>query len=102
MTAGSLLGALLLAAWSQVDWSQVDSLWQLYAVRIGIGAASSPRPDAAPSPPPRSWTPRHAQCHSASATTMPKNAAPRPATMLAATLSTAYAWIRTSSNRRVS
>jgi predicted MFS family arabinose efflux permease len=36
MTGGSLAGALLLAA-----WSQVDSLWQLYAVQIGIGAASA-------------------------------------------------------------
>jgi predicted MFS family arabinose efflux permease len=34
MTAGSLLGALLLVA-----WSQVDSLWQLYAVQAGLGAA---------------------------------------------------------------
>ena len=36
MTAGSLLGVLMLLA-----WSQVDSLWQLYAVQIGIGAASA-------------------------------------------------------------
>ena len=36
MTVGSLAGALLLVA-----WSQVDSLWQLYAVQIGIGAASA-------------------------------------------------------------
>lgn len=36
MTAGSLLGALLLVA-----WSQVDSLWQLYAVQIGLGAAGA-------------------------------------------------------------
>jgi MFS family permease len=36
MTVGSLAGALLLLA-----WSQVDSLWQLYAVQIGIGAASA-------------------------------------------------------------
>jgi MFS family permease len=36
MTAGSLLGALLLAA-----WSNVDSVAQLYAVQIGIGAASA-------------------------------------------------------------
>jgi predicted MFS family arabinose efflux permease len=34
MTAGSLAGAILLVA-----WSQVHSLWQLYAVQIGIGAA---------------------------------------------------------------
>jgi predicted MFS family arabinose efflux permease len=36
MTAGSLLGALLLAA-----WSQVVSLWQLYAVQIGLGVAGA-------------------------------------------------------------
>jgi MFS family permease len=36
MTAGSLLGALLLAA-----WSQVDTLWQLYAVQIGLGLAGA-------------------------------------------------------------
>ncbi|MFF5085397.1 MFS transporter [Actinoplanes sp. NPDC000266] len=36
MTAGSAAGALLLVA-----WSQVSSLWQLYAVQIGIGAAAS-------------------------------------------------------------
>jgi MFS family permease len=36
MTAGSLLGALLLVA-----WSQVDNLWQLYAVQVGIGVASA-------------------------------------------------------------
>ncbi|MEU8231104.1 MFS transporter [Actinoplanes sp. NPDC048967] len=36
MTAGSLLGALLLVA-----WSQVDSLWQLYAVQVGLGAAGA-------------------------------------------------------------
>jgi MFS family permease len=36
MTAGSALGAVLLAA-----WSQVDSLWQLYAVQIGIGIATA-------------------------------------------------------------
>ena len=36
MTLGSLAGALLLVA-----WSQIDSLWQLYAVQIGIGAASA-------------------------------------------------------------
>jgi MFS family permease len=36
MTVGSLAGALLLLA-----WSQVDSLWQLYAVQVGIGAASA-------------------------------------------------------------
>jgi predicted MFS family arabinose efflux permease len=36
MTGGSALGALLLAA-----WSQVDSLWQMYAVQIGIGAAGA-------------------------------------------------------------
>jgi predicted MFS family arabinose efflux permease len=36
MTGGSLLGVLMLVA-----WSQVDSLWQLYAVQIGIGVASA-------------------------------------------------------------
>ncbi|MEU8815276.1 MFS transporter [Actinoplanes sp. NPDC048796] len=36
MTAGSTAGTLLLAA-----WSQVDGLWQLYAVQIGIGIASA-------------------------------------------------------------
>jgi MFS family permease len=36
MTGGSLLGAGLLAA-----WSQVDTLWQLYVVQIGIGIASA-------------------------------------------------------------
>jgi predicted MFS family arabinose efflux permease len=36
MTAGSLAGTLLLVA-----WSHVGSLWQLYAVQIGIGAASA-------------------------------------------------------------
>jgi MFS family permease len=36
MTAGSLLGALLLAA-----WSRVHTLGQLYAVQIGIGVAAS-------------------------------------------------------------
>jgi MFS family permease len=36
MTGGSLLGAVLLAA-----WSQVHALWQLYLVQIGIGAASA-------------------------------------------------------------
>ena len=36
MTAGSLLGALLLVA-----WSRVESLWQLYAVQIGLGAAGA-------------------------------------------------------------
>ncbi|XVU26207.1 MFS transporter [Actinoplanes sp. CA-054009] len=36
MTAGSVAGALLLVA-----WSQVDALWQLYAVQIGIGIASA-------------------------------------------------------------
>src|SRR5689334_9321325 len=34
MTAGSLFGAILLAA-----WSQVDTLWQLYLVEIGVGVA---------------------------------------------------------------
>jgi len=34
MTGGSLLGAILLAA-----WSQVHALWQLYLVEIGIGVA---------------------------------------------------------------
>lgn len=36
MTAGSIAGALLLVA-----WSQVHSLWQLYAVQIGIGVATA-------------------------------------------------------------
>ncbi|GAA2466533.1 MFS transporter [Winogradskya humida] len=36
MTAGSLLGTLMLVA-----WSQVGTLWQLYAVQIGIGAAAA-------------------------------------------------------------
>ncbi|MET0521411.1 MAG: MFS transporter [Jiangellaceae bacterium] len=36
MTAGSTAGALLLVA-----WSQVDNLWQLYAVQIGIGIAAA-------------------------------------------------------------
>ncbi|SDY98092.1 Predicted arabinose efflux permease, MFS family [Micromonospora pattaloongensis] len=36
MTAGSAAGAALLVA-----WSHVDSLWQLYAVLVGIGAASA-------------------------------------------------------------
>jgi predicted MFS family arabinose efflux permease len=36
MTAGSLLGVLMLVA-----WSQVDSLWQLYAVQVGVGVASA-------------------------------------------------------------
>ncbi|GAA4975302.1 MFS transporter [Actinoplanes utahensis] len=36
MTFGSLLGTVLLVA-----WSQVDQLWQLYAVQIGIGAAGA-------------------------------------------------------------
>jgi predicted MFS family arabinose efflux permease len=36
MTVGSALGVLMLLA-----WSQVDSLWQLYAVQIGIGVASA-------------------------------------------------------------
>ncbi len=36
MTAGSLLGALLLVA-----WSQVETLWQLYAVQIGLGVAGA-------------------------------------------------------------
>ncbi|BAL87740.1 hypothetical protein AMIS_25200 [Actinoplanes missouriensis 431] len=36
MTGGSLLGAGLLVA-----WSQVEALWQLYAVQIGIGVASA-------------------------------------------------------------
>ncbi|WP_430782312.1 MFS transporter [Actinoplanes sp. G11-F43] len=36
MTCGSLLGTVLLIA-----WSQVDQLWQLYAVQIGIGIASA-------------------------------------------------------------
>jgi MFS family permease len=36
MTAGSLLGALLLVA-----WSQVHSLGQLYAVQIGVGVAAA-------------------------------------------------------------
>ncbi|PRY19003.1 MFS transporter [Pseudosporangium ferrugineum] len=36
MTGGSLLGTGLLVA-----WSQVDALWQLYAVQIGIGVASA-------------------------------------------------------------
>jgi len=36
MTAGSLLGAVLLAA-----WSQVHALWQLYLVAVGIGVASA-------------------------------------------------------------
>ncbi|WP_281179751.1 MFS transporter [Actinoplanes subtropicus] len=36
MTGGSLLGAILLAA-----WSQVHALWQLYLVEIGIGAAAA-------------------------------------------------------------
>jgi MFS family permease len=36
MTAGSLLGALLLVA-----WSQVHTLGQLYAVQIGIGVAAA-------------------------------------------------------------
>ncbi|BCY09311.1 MFS transporter [Actinoplanes sp. L3-i22] len=36
MTGGSLLGTGLLVA-----WSQIDQLWQLYAVQIGIGVASA-------------------------------------------------------------
>ncbi|MEV4345463.1 MFS transporter [Actinoplanes sp. NPDC049596] len=36
MTTGSIAGALLLVA-----WSQVDALWQLYAVQVGIGLASA-------------------------------------------------------------
>jgi MFS family permease len=36
MTAGSLAGAVLLVA-----WSQVHGMWQLYAVQIGIGAAGA-------------------------------------------------------------
>jgi predicted MFS family arabinose efflux permease len=36
MTAGSLLGTVLLLA-----WSQVDQVWQLYVVQIGIGAAGA-------------------------------------------------------------
>jgi len=36
MTIGSLAGALLLVA-----WSLVDNLWQLYAVQIGLSAASA-------------------------------------------------------------
>ncbi|MGX6601479.1 MFS transporter [Micromonosporaceae bacterium Da 78-11] len=36
MTCGSVLGTGLLVA-----WSQVDQLWQLYAVQIGIGIASA-------------------------------------------------------------
>lgn len=36
MTGGSLLGTGLL-----VVWSQVDAVWQLYAVQIGIGVASA-------------------------------------------------------------
>lgn len=36
MTAGSLLGAILLTA-----WSQVHTLWQLYLVLVGIGIASA-------------------------------------------------------------
>jgi predicted MFS family arabinose efflux permease len=36
MTFGSLLGTVLLLV-----WSQVDQLWQLYAVQVGIGAASA-------------------------------------------------------------
>jgi MFS family permease len=36
MTAGSLAGVLLLVA-----WAHVHSLWQLYAIQVGIGAASA-------------------------------------------------------------
>ncbi|GIF08963.1 MFS transporter [Actinoplanes siamensis] len=36
MTCGSLLGTVLLVA-----WSHVGRLWQLYAVQIGVGAASA-------------------------------------------------------------
>ncbi|MGX6602140.1 hypothetical protein ACWKSP_08410 [Micromonosporaceae bacterium Da 78-11] len=36
MTAGSAAGVPLLLA-----WSQVDTLWQLYLVQIGVGAASA-------------------------------------------------------------
>ncbi|WP_127509073.1 MFS transporter [Actinoplanes solisilvae] len=36
MTTGSAAGTALLLA-----WSQIDSLWQLYAVQIGIGLASA-------------------------------------------------------------
>ncbi|AGL21555.1 MFS transporter [Actinoplanes sp. N902-109] len=36
MTGGSLLGTTLLVA-----WSQIDQLWQLYAIQIGIGVASA-------------------------------------------------------------
>lgn len=36
MTGGSLLGALLLVA-----WSRVESLWQLYAVQVGLGVAGA-------------------------------------------------------------
>jgi hypothetical protein len=45
---------------------------------------------------------RMGQGQRASATAMPQNAAPSPATILAATLSTAYARIRSSSSRTVS
>lgn len=36
MTCGSLLGTVLLVA-----WSQISEVWQLYAVQIGIGVASA-------------------------------------------------------------
>ncbi|GIE78491.1 MFS transporter [Actinoplanes philippinensis] len=36
MAAGSLLGTVMLVA-----WSQAGQLWQLYAVQIGVGAASA-------------------------------------------------------------
>ena len=36
MTAGSLAGVLLLIA-----WAHAHSLWQLYAIQVGIGAASA-------------------------------------------------------------
>lgn len=36
MTGGSLLGAVMLAA-----WSQVHALWQLYLVQVGIGIAAA-------------------------------------------------------------
>ena len=36
MTAGSLLGAVMLVA-----WSQVHTLWQLYLVQAGIGIAAA-------------------------------------------------------------
>jgi hypothetical protein len=39
MVAGSLLGTVLLLA-----WSRVESLWAFYALWVGLGVASATRP----------------------------------------------------------